>query len=179
MDIALLAIRVVVGALLAGHGAQKLFGWFGGHGLEGTRGFFESLGYRPGKPFAVLGGLGELGGGVLLALGLFTPLAGAAVVGVMVNAIVAAHWGKGPWVTDQGWELPLTYGIVGVAVAFAGPGRASLDNAIGWDLAGTAWGIATVVVGLVAAGLALAVRSPEAAEQEAPAEEHEELREAA
>ena len=170
MDVALLLIRVVVGLLLAGHGAQKLFGWFGGYGLAGTGGYFESLGYRPGRPFAALGGLGEFGGGLLLAFGFLTPLAAVAAVGVMINAIIAAHWGKGPWVTDQGWELPLTYAVVALGLAFAGAGSYSLDAAIGWDLAGTGWGLTALAAGLVSAGLALSLRSPVVDEAEAEPE---------
>src|SRR3954454_7675468 len=82
MDTGLLLIRIVVGLLLVGHGTQKLFGWFGGHGLEGTGGFFEKLGYRPGKVWAAVAGMSETGGGLLLALGLFTPLASAMIIGV-------------------------------------------------------------------------------------------------
>lgn len=159
MDIGLLIVRIVVGLLLAGHGAQKLFGWFGGYGIAGTGGFFESLGYRPGKPMAVLAGLGELIGGLLLVLGWFTPLGAAAVVGVMANAIVAAHWGKGPWATSGGWELPLTNAAVAAALAFTGAGSLSVDAALDWALAGADWGAAALLVGLGSAAVLLAVRS--------------------
>lgn len=159
MEIGLFALRIVVGLLLAGHGAQKLFGWFGGHGLVGTGGFFESLGYRPGRPMALLGGLGEFVGGLYLAFGFLTPLGAAAVIGVMVNAIVAVHLGKGPWATNGGWELPLTNATVAGALAFTGPGRWSLDHAFDWNLAGNGWGFAAVVGGLVAAAGALYVRT--------------------
>src|SRR5688500_10153150 len=106
MDIGLLLIRVVLGGFLAGHGLQKLFGWFGGHGIAGTGGFFETLGYRPGKRHAVLAGATELVGGVLLVVGFLTPLAAAMVVGVMVNAAGAVHWRNGLWVTEGGIEYP-------------------------------------------------------------------------
>ena len=89
MDGGLLILRVVVGAALVGHGTQKLFGWFGGHGRQGTGVFFELLGYRPGQLFAIIAGLSEAGGGAMLAIGFLTPLAGAAVVGVMLNAAFA------------------------------------------------------------------------------------------
>src|SRR5882757_7128941 len=102
MDTGLLLLRIVVGLLLAGHGAQKLFGWFGGHGLEGTGGFFHGLGYRPGKAFAFVAGLSEFGGGLLLALGLFTPLAGAIIIGTMFNVITSVHSDKGPWAQNGG-----------------------------------------------------------------------------
>lgn len=159
MNFALLVIRLVVGLFLVGHGAQKLFGWFGGHGLAGTGGFFENLGYRPGRPMAFFAGLGEAGGGALLALGLLTPLATVAVLGVMTNAIASVHVGKGPWATDGGWELPLTYAAVAAALSFGGPGRFSVDHLAGWTLWGTGWGIGAVAVGLLAAGLVLGMRS--------------------
>jgi putative oxidoreductase len=148
MDTGLLLLRVVVGVLLAGHGAQKLFGWFGGHGLDGTGGFFEKLGFKPGKPWALIAGLSEFTGGAFLALGLLTPFAAAVIIGTMFNAALSAHAKKGPWITDGGWEYTLVIATVAAAIAFAGPGAASLDNAFGWDLAGTKWGIAAVALAL-------------------------------
>jgi putative oxidoreductase len=148
MDTGLLLIRIVVGMLLAGHGVQKLFGWFGGHGLEGTGGFFHALGYKPGKPWAFVAGLSEFGGGVLLALGLFTPLAAAAIIVTMFNAAASAHAKKGPWITNGGWEYTLVLATSAATVAFTGPGAASLDNAFGWNLSGTGWGIAALALGL-------------------------------
>src|SRR5207253_2809226 len=100
MDFGLLILRVVVGALLVGHGTQKLFGWFGGYGLEGTGGFFHSLGFRPGRAMAAVAGLSEAGGGLLLALGLLTPLAGAAIVGTLLVA-ASVHVEKGLWGTNR------------------------------------------------------------------------------
>src|SRR5207248_5394346 len=100
MNLGLLVLRLVVGLLLAGHGAQKLFGWFGGHGLAGTAGFFEKLGFRPGKPHAFLSGLAEFGGGVSIVLGFLTPLGAAAIIGGMGVAIGAAHAGKGFFVME-------------------------------------------------------------------------------
>ncbi|MEY2449330.1 MAG: putative oxidoreductase [Acidimicrobiaceae bacterium] len=152
MDTGLLILRLVVGLLLAGHGAQKLFGWFGGHGIEGTGGFFHGLGYRPGKRWAVVAGLSEFGGGALLALGLFTPLAAAAILGTMFNAVMSVHAKNGPWLTNNGWEYNLVLAASAVAVAFTGPGEVSLDYAFGWELAGTDWGIAALALG-VGAGI--------------------------
>src|SRR3954470_17721593 len=149
MDTGLLIVRVVVGLLMVGHGTQKLFGWFGGHGIAGTGGFFESLGYRPGKPHAALAGLTEASVGLLLALGLFPPLAAAALIGVMVNAIGAVNWPNGLWVTEGGIEYPLVIATVASGIAFAGPGEASLDHAFDWYLGGTNWGLAALGVGLV------------------------------
>lgn len=104
MKLLRLALRLLIGGLFVGHGTQKLFGWFGGHGLEGTSGFFESLGLRPGKANAIAAGVAEAGGGALLAAGVATPLAGAAITGTMTTAITHVHGPKGPWVTQGGWE---------------------------------------------------------------------------
>lgn len=148
MDTGVFLLRFVIGLFFAGHGAQKLFGWFGGHGVEGTGGFFESLGYRPGKPFAAIAGLSEFFGGLLLALGLFTPFAAAAVIGVMFNAVSAVHAKNGPWVTNGGWEYPVVLATAVAAIAFVGPGAASLDNALGLHTDGVEWGIAAIALGV-------------------------------
>ena len=100
-----LALRGVIGPLFVGHGTQKLFGWFGGHGLEGTAGFFEQgLGLRPGKRHATAAGLSEAVGGALLTAGALTPLASSMIIGAMVTAIRKVHAPKGPWVTEGGYE---------------------------------------------------------------------------
>lgn len=165
MDIGLLILRLVVGGLFIGHGTQKLFGWFGGGGPEGTGGFFESLGYRPGRAMAVVAGLGEAGGGLLLAIGFFTPLGSAAIIGVMLNAALAVHVANGVWNQDGGFEYPLVNATAAAALAFVGPGAASVDRAIGWELNGMFWGVGAVAVGALA-GLAVhASRRPEAAEE--------------
>jgi putative oxidoreductase len=148
-----------VGLTLAGHGAQKLFGWFGGGGLEGTAKGYDRLGYRPGPLMALLAGVGEAGGGALLALGLLTPLGAAAGIGVMLNAIVSVHLPKGFWNTKGGLEFPLTIATVFAGIALAGPGRFSLDRAIGWEQAGLIWGLVAVGGGLLAGLAALAVRA--------------------
>jgi len=150
MSVALLGLRIVVGGLFAGHGAQKLFGWFGGHGLRDTGGFFESIGFRPGLPFALLAGTSELVGGLLLALGLFVPAAALCLAGVMTSAIAAVHWRNGLWNQNSGIEFPLVLGTVAFAVASIGPGRYSLDNAIGIDWHGLWWALGAI--GLGAAG---------------------------
>src|SRR5215212_2000302 len=107
MDLALLVLRLVVGLAFAAHGAQKLFGAFGGHGLEGTAGFFEQIGLRPGKLNAVAAGPAELFGGILIALGLVMPFAAAALIAVMVAAVATVHFKNGVWVTEQGYEYNL------------------------------------------------------------------------
>jgi putative oxidoreductase len=173
MNIALLILRVVVGGLFAGHGAQKLFGWFGGHGLQNTGGFFESIGFRPGTPMAFVAGAAELGGGLLLAFGLFVPAAAVLLTGVMVSAIAAVHWQKGLWNQNGGIEFPLVLGTVAFAVAAIGAGRYSLDAAFGIHWQGLWWALGAVGLGAVG-GLAsmLPGRRP-------PAEQERHLREAA
>ena len=130
MEIGLLLVRVVVGALLVGHGAQKLFGSFGGYGIAGTGGWFESIGFRPGRAMAVVAGLSELVGGLLLVLGLLTPLASAAIVGTMVVA-ASTHAASGLWNAGGGYELPLVLAVVGATVGLTGPGAYSLDAVLG------------------------------------------------
>lgn len=159
MATGLLLLRLVVGTIMFGHGTQKLFGWFDGHGRDGTASFFGSLGYRKPKQMAVIGGLGETIAGVGLFLGFLTPLAAAALIGVMVNAIVAVHRGSGPWNTQGGWEYNAVLATVAATLAFTGPGAVSLDAALGLGLNGVAWGVLAILLGLVAAGAALAMRS--------------------
>jgi putative oxidoreductase len=149
MDTGLLLLRVVLGLLMMGHGSQKLFGWFGGHGLEGTGGAFHGMGYRPGKFWAAVAGASELGGGCLLALGLLTPLGAAAIIGTMFNAAMAVHAKNGVWITSGGFEYTLVIATGAATLAFTGPGAASLDAALGLDLSGVWWGIAAIVVALV------------------------------
>lgn len=150
-DLGLLVLRVTTGGLLAGHGAQKLFGKFGGHGIQGTAGWLESLGMKPGKPWAYLAGASEFGGGVLTALGLFHPIGPLTTLAPMAMATGTAHRGKPIWVTAGGAELPVTNMAAGAALTLAGPGRYSLDRALGIKLplalglltaAGVAGGIA-------------------------------------
>src|SRR5271167_1652524 len=131
MVTALLVARVILGLGLAAHGAQKLFGWFGGYGIKGTGGFFEGLGFRPGGMFAAAAGLGEFGGGMLTALGLGGPIGPALAILVMLVAIFTVHWGKGFFVTSSGSELPLTYISGMLLIMFAGPGAYSLDALVG------------------------------------------------
>src|SRR5215207_578484 len=124
-------VRLAQGSLMAGHGAQKLFGSFGGPGLEGTSGFMEMLGMRPGRPWAYLAGISEFGGGVLTALGLFNPLGPLGVIASMSMATRKAHWGKPIWVTEGGAELPLLNIAVSTALMIREPDRYSLDRILG------------------------------------------------
>jgi putative oxidoreductase len=132
MDSAVLILRVIVGGYIAGHGAQKLFGWWGGHGLKPTvAGLGAALGLRPAWLWAPALIAAEVVGGVLMALGLFSPLGPIAVAGAMLGATVLAHWGKGPWLARGGYELTLTNLAVAVGVALIGDGRFSLDAWLG------------------------------------------------
>jgi len=138
VEYGLLLLRLVVGLLFAGHGAQKLFGWFGGGGPQGTAAFFSSLGYRAPALMALVAGLSELGGGLLLATGLLTPLASFLLATVMLNAIATVVWPKGFF---GGYEFEVTLATVAIALAATGPGEISLDDAIGWadNITGIAW----------------------------------------
>jgi putative oxidoreductase len=134
MDTAILLVRLTFGLAMAAHGAQKLFGWFGGYGIKGTGGFFEAIGFRPGIPFAIAAGLSEFCGGVLLAAGLLTPLGAAAVAAAMSVAMISVHVKNGFFAMSNGIELPFLYAVAAVAVASTGAGAFSLDRLLGLDL---------------------------------------------
>ena len=127
LNIGLLIIRLVVGLLFVGHGAQKLFGWFGGYGLKGTGGWFESIGMKPGVTMALMAGLAELIAGILFAAGLLTPLAALMIAGTMVMGIMKVHGQNGLWATSNGYEYNLTLIAVVVGIALIGPGQYALD----------------------------------------------------
>jgi putative oxidoreductase len=165
MSYGLLLLRVVVGLAFIGHGTQKLFGWFGGYGPQGTGGFFASQGYRAGVAMAVMAGMAEAGGGALLALGLLTPLAGTLIAIVMINAIGSVTFKRAFML---GSELEIVYLTIGIALAATGPGRFSLDRALGWDdnLSGVWWGVAALAVAAAVSLVTLTVgRARSAPEQ--------------
>ena len=167
--LALTILRVVVGGLFFGHGTQKLFGWFDGHGLEGTAQFFEQIGLRPGRRQAIAAGATEAGGGALLALGGFTPLAAGSLIGVMSTAIRTVHGKNGPWVTNNGYEFNLVLIAALLALAEQGPGELSLDGRLGTEISGPLVGLAALAGGVAGATL-LTRRSatPAAGEAQVP-----------
>jgi putative oxidoreductase len=171
MELGLLLIRLVIGGTLAAHGAQKLFGWFGGYGIAGTGGWLESMGFRPGKLHATVSGLSEFGGGLLLAAGLLTPLGAAAIAGVMLVAVATVHVGNGFFNGANGYEFNLVLAVGALALAFTGAGDLSLDGAFGWNLDGPEYGIAALAAALLVGAGVLVTRTAPAV----PAvEEHQE-----
>jgi putative oxidoreductase len=157
MDLGRAITRFVIGPLFVGHGTQKLFGWFEGHGMEGTAGFLESLGLRPGKRHATAAGVAETAGGALLATGLLTPIAGALLTGTMATAVKTVHIDKGPWVAEGGWEYNAVLAAALLTITEAGPGKASLDHKLGIRLSGPVWALAEVAAGLGGAAALLEV----------------------
>jgi putative oxidoreductase len=143
----LLLARVVLGLLMAAHGSQKLFGWFGGHGLAATGGMFESLGFRPGKTFATVAAATEFTSGLLVLLGLLGPIGPALMISVMIVAAASVHLRNGLFAANNGIEVPLLYAAGAAALALTGPGAYSLDAAFGLGNLSSP----------VAAGIALAV----------------------
>ena len=157
MDSGLLIARVVFGLLMAAHGSQKLFGWFGGYGLAGTGGFFESLGFRPGKLFAAAAGGTEFAAGLLVAFGLLGPLGPALIVSVMIVAMATVHWANGLFAQNNGIEVPLLYSVAAVAIGLIGNGAYSLDAVFGltWS-AEVVW--AALALGVIGGFGNLAIR---------------------
>ena len=163
ISIGLLLLRTVVGLAMAAHGTQKLFGWFGGHGLAGTGGFFEMLGFKPGRLFALAAGATETLGGLLVAFGFLGPVGPALMVSVMIVAAVTVHWKNGYFATANGIELPVMFGIAAIALAFTGFGQFSLDALVGLDtLVGPVEAAIVLALGVVGAVGNLSLRRHEA-----------------
>jgi putative oxidoreductase len=160
MDLGTLLLRMTVGLVMAGHGSQKLFGWFGGYGPDGTGQAMEVLGFRPGRRHALAAGYVELVGGLLLAIGFLTPLAAALIASVMVVAAATVHWKNGFFITSGGYEFNLVLGVAALSLAFTGPGALSLDHAAGFAPAGIAWGVGAAIVAVLGAAGQLARRHP-------------------
>jgi putative oxidoreductase len=153
MSSGLLLLRIAVGSIMAAHGAQKLFGWWGGPGMSGTAGICSSLAFRSPFLMAWALALAETGGGLSLATGFLTPLGAFAVTVVMLNAVYLVHWSKGFFNGNGGYEFNLLIAASSVALAAIGPGRFSIDHAIGWDdnISGAWWGL-----GVLGAAVAMA-----------------------
>jgi putative oxidoreductase len=172
MDLRRPVVRAVIGGLFIGHGTQKLFGWFGGHGPEGTGQFFESAGIRPGRRNAIVAGAGEALGGALLAVGLLTPLAGAVLSSVMITAIRHVHGAKGPWVTEGGYEYNAVMLATVFALVEAGPGPLSLDRLLRRERSGSGWAVAQLVAGAAGSAAVSQLAQREAEQRRAePAEQ--------
>ena len=180
MKIARLLLRLVIGGFFIGHGTQKLYGWFGGAGLDATAQGFERLGMRPGRRNAVAAGVAEAGGGAALALGFATPLAASALTATMLTAINRVHLKNGPWVTKGGYEYNVVLIAAILALTEAGPGRLSLDAALGVEKSGPNWALAALAAGITGAiGAHLAAEAyppppepaPEAPPSQAPVAE--------
>ena len=148
MSLSRLILRTAIGGFFIGHGTQKLFGWFGGGGLDATAEGFTALGLVPGRRNALVAGAAEAGGGGLLALGLATPMAAAALIAVMLTAIRTVHLKNGPWNTNGGYEYPVVMIAALLTLAEAGPGRLSLDASLKADRHGAPWLVAALALGV-------------------------------
>lgn len=151
MKIGRLKLRLTVGGFFIGHGTQKLFGWFGGGGLDQTAASFEQLGLRPGWRNAIAAGVAETGGGALLATGLATPLAGSALIATMLTAIKTVHAKNGPWLSNGGYEYNVVLIAAVLALVEAGPGSLSLDGALGRERSGSGYAIVALTAGVLGA----------------------------
>jgi putative oxidoreductase len=166
MQLGRLLLRVTVGSIFLEHGTQKLFGWFGGHGPDGTGQFFESIGLRPGRRNAIAAGTAEAGGGLLLGFGLATPLAAASLASVMLTALRTAVWRDGFKIGQGGYEVLLL--VSAVALAESGPGPWSLDALLGSERRGARWAIAALAGAATGSALAVAL-----GRQQPPTGQHE------
>jgi putative oxidoreductase len=149
MDIALLGLRLVVGLTFAAHAVPKFFTVWGGGGIQATADTFDQIGLRPGKLNAWVAGVAELGGGLLIAVGLLTPFAAAALIATMTAAVLTVHLRNGFFATNNGYEYNLVLAVAAFAVAGIGPGNWSLDHVLGIDLAGTRWALAALGAGML------------------------------
>jgi putative oxidoreductase len=166
MKLGMAVLRITVGLLFMGHGLQKLKGWFGGHGVEGTGAFFENLGLRPGKVHATAAGTAETTGGALLATGLATPAAASMLTGVMTVAVDRVHKNNGVWVANNGYEYNLVMAAAVFAITAAGPGPWSIDEKLGIGRSGGRVALAELAAGLIGAASVIRLGS-----RGAPAEE--------
>jgi len=148
MKLGITILRAAVGGTFVAHGVQKLFGWFGGPGLQGMGQGLEQMGLRPGKRHAVIAGAAETGGGALLATGFLMPLGAAAVISVMHQAVRMVHWDKGFFNTEGGYEYNLVLSAAALALVDVGPGPWSVDRALGTERSGPLWALAALGGGI-------------------------------
>jgi putative oxidoreductase len=151
LTIGRLALRATVGGFFIGHGTQKLFGWFGGHGPEATANMFESLGLRPGRHHALAAGVGEAGGGALIALGAATPVAASVITATMLTAIQRVHLKNGPWAQGGGYEYNAVLIAAALTLAEVGPGSLSVDHKLGIEKTGAKWSLFALLAGIAGA----------------------------
>jgi putative oxidoreductase len=168
MNVGRFLARATIGGLFIGHGTQKLFGWFGGPGIEGTTGMMDQLEMRPPRRNALAVGVAETTGGALLAVGALMPLAAATLTGVMTTAIRKIHFDKGLWNTAGGYEFNLTLVAAAIALVDAGPGKPSVDEALGLELKGSGWAIAALAAGVAASTAVIEAGARAPAEPAAP-----------
>jgi len=164
----LLVLRVVIGLIVAGHGLQKAFGWWGGPGMTGWVGAMNRMRIRPATPWAWISMLSEVLGGIGLAVGLLTPLPSLAIAGSMLVAIALVHWPRGFWVTKGGYEFNLSILAAIAAIAIAGPGSFSLDAALHIHLPEPITLIVGTIGLLIGVGVALGTRQPQPAAEGKP-----------
>jgi putative oxidoreductase len=170
MKIGRLLLRLTVGSLFFGHGTQKLFGWFGGHGLDATANMFDSIGMRPGNRNAIAAGVAEAGGGAGIVLGLATPLSAATLTSVMLTAVNRVHLKNGPWATNGGYEYNIVLIAAVLTLVEVGPGELSLDHLLGNERTGPGWTLLALALGVAGAVGAHIAAESQPAPIEAPAE---------
>jgi putative oxidoreductase len=169
MKIGRLLLRLTVGSLFVGHGTQKLFGWFGGYGLDATANMFDSIGMRPGNRNAIAAGLAEAGGGAGIALGLATPLSASVLTATMLTAVNRVHLKNGPWAANGGYEYNIVLIAAVLALVEVGPGELSFDHLLGNERSGSAWTLAAAALGAAGALGAHFAAESHPAPPEAPA----------